>query len=76
MHERIFVADRAAPDVPSVPASPRGRLRAAWDWGVEFYECLDRSRTFGLAAETAFWLFLSMIPLAAVGGLIAARLSE
>lgn len=36
---------------------------------------MDRGRTFGLAAETAFWLFLSMVPLAAMAGLIAARLS-
>src|SRR6476469_93827 len=34
---------------------------------------LDRVRTFGLAAEMAFWLFLSLIPLAAVAGLVAAR---
>jgi len=38
--------------------------------------CMDRTRTFGLAAQTAFWLFLSLIPLAAVAGLAAARLSR
>lgn len=32
-----------------------------------------RSRTFGIAAEMAFWLFLSLIPLAAVAGLVVAR---
>ncbi len=34
-----------------------------------------RARTFGLAAEMSFWLFLSLVPLAAVAGLIAARLA-
>lgn len=36
---------------------------------------LDETRVFGVAAETAFWTFLSLIPLAAVTGLIAARFS-
>jgi membrane protein len=36
---------------------------------------LMRARTFGLAAEMAFWLFLSLLPLAAVAGLVAARLA-
>ncbi len=36
---------------------------------------LGRVRTFGLAAEMAFWVFLSLIPLAAVAGLVAARLA-
>ncbi|HVU00718.1 MAG TPA: YhjD/YihY/BrkB family envelope integrity protein [Polyangiaceae bacterium] len=34
-----------------------------------------RHRTLGLAAETAFWLFLSLVPLAAVAGLVAARVT-
>jgi membrane protein len=34
---------------------------------------IDRARTFGLAAEMSFWLFLSLVPLAAVAGLVAAR---
>lgn len=34
-----------------------------------------QDRIFGLAAQTAFWLFLALIPLAAVAGLLAARLS-
>ena len=37
---------------------------------------MDRTRTFGLASQTAFWLFLSLIPLAAVAGLAAARISS
>lgn len=44
-------------------------------WLRALYEQMDRQRTFGLAAETAFWLFLSLIPLVAVGGLLAAKLS-
>jgi membrane protein len=42
---------------------------------LDLYRCLDKGRTFGLAAETAFWLFLALLPLAAVAGLVAARLS-
>jgi len=45
-------------------------------------ECLKRiaarvtkARTLGLAAEMAFWMFLSLVPLAAVVGLLAARLA-
>jgi membrane protein len=37
-------------------------------------EVLD-SRTTGMAAEMAFWLFLSLIPLAAVAGLVAAKIA-
>src|SRR5262249_46390065 len=33
------------------------------------------SRTAGMAAEMAFWLFLSLIPLAAVAGLVAAKVA-
>jgi membrane protein len=36
---------------------------------------MQRARTFGLAAETAFWVFLALVPLAAVAGLVAARLT-
>jgi membrane protein len=32
-----------------------------------------KTRTLGLAAESAFWLFLGLVPLAAVAGLVAAR---
>ena len=39
------------------------------------FEHLERVRTFGLAAEMAFWVFLSLIPLAAVAGLVAAKLA-
>jgi membrane protein len=36
---------------------------------------MDAARSFGLAAEMAFWLFLSLIPLAAVAGLVASRIA-
>lgn len=51
------------------------RFHGAVDWLTELWKCIDRTRTLGLAAETAFWLFLSLVPLAAVAGLVAARLS-
>ena len=51
------------------------RAREAFTAVKGFVVELDRSRAMSLAAETAFWLFLSLIPLAAVAGLIAARLS-
>jgi membrane protein len=34
---------------------------------------LDKSRTSGLAAESAFWLFLSLVPIVAVGALLTSR---
>lgn len=36
---------------------------------------LDANRTLGLGAEMAFWLFLSLLPLAAVVGVVAAKLA-
>lgn len=45
------------------------------EWVREVYSFMQSSRTFGLAAETAFWLSLAVIPLAAVAGLVAARLT-
>jgi membrane protein len=36
---------------------------------------LDENRAFGLGAEMAFWLFLSLLPLAAVAGVAAAKLA-
>ena len=53
----------------------KSRLLRAGRWAKDFLVCMDRTRTFGLAAETAFWLFLSLLPMAAVMGLVAARLS-
>jgi membrane protein len=36
---------------------------------------IARARTLGLAAEMSFWLFLAIVPLAAVAGYVAARLA-
>jgi membrane protein len=36
---------------------------------------LRRARSLGLAAELAFWLFLSLVPFAAVAGLVTARVA-
>jgi membrane protein len=56
-------------------AELRSRLGVARRWLLELYRSVERTRTTGLAAETSFWLFLSLLPLLAVAGLIAARLS-
>jgi len=50
-------------------------VRSAFEWLRGLYEDLDRTRTFGRSAETAFWLFLSLVPLLAAAGLVAARIS-
>jgi membrane protein len=42
-------------------------------WLRTFSREIIDSRTLGMAAEMAFWLFLSLIPLAAVAGLVAAK---
>jgi membrane protein len=56
------------------------RLREAFDhareWVLRMMHGVAQARTFGLAAEMSFWLFLSLVPLAAVGGLIAARFAS
>jgi membrane protein len=44
-------------------------------WLDPILRAVTRKRTLGLAAEMSFWLFLSLVPLAAVAGLIAARLA-
>jgi|CZKU01.1.fsa_nt_gi membrane protein len=47
-----------------------GRAR---EWLDPMWAGIARARTLGLAAEMSFWLFLSLVPLAAVAGLVAAR---
>jgi membrane protein len=49
--------------------APRSALR----WIKIVFANLGRSRTVGLAGEMAFWLFLSLIPIAAVAGLALAK---
>ena len=39
------------------------------------WEGIGRARTLGLAAEMSFWLFLSLVPLAGVAGLMAAKIA-
>lgn len=62
---------------PARPRAPglRERLRRAGAWPGLVLTNLDRSRTFGLAAEMSFWLFLSLLPLAAVLGMAVAKLA-
>jgi membrane protein len=52
-----------------------GHLDGWFVWLKEFIQDLEESRTTGRAAEMAFWLFLSLIPLAAVAGLVAAKVA-
>ena len=40
-----------------------------------FLRDLSETRTTGMAAEMAFWVFLSLLPLAAVAGLVLARVA-
>jgi membrane protein len=47
----------------------------AREWLDPILRGVTRARTLGLAAEMSFWLFLSLVPLAAVAGLVAARLA-
>jgi membrane protein len=74
------------PDAPRPSAAARARTLAARAlhriahlrpvrWPSVLYRFIDRSRTFGLAAEMAFWFFLGLIPLAAVVGMIAVKLT-
>jgi membrane protein len=49
--------------------------RVIVDWVKRIWCGMSESRTLGLAAEMAFWLFFSLLPLAAVGGLVLARLA-
>jgi membrane protein len=51
------------------------RSEGALAWLKDFIRELERSRTTGMAAEMAFWLFLSLVPLAAVAGLVIAKVA-
>jgi len=53
----------------------RMTLRRAWVWIKAFVREITAVRTTGMAAEMAFWLFLSLIPLAAVAALVAAKIA-
>ena len=45
------------------------------DWAKLVWCGMNESRSLGLAAQMAFWLFFSLLPLAAVGGLVLARIA-
>jgi membrane protein len=53
----------------------RGVIARVRAWVDPILRGVVRARTLGLAAEMSFWLFLSLVPLAAVAGLVAARLA-
>jgi membrane protein len=69
MAEDSHVAEGA---VIRVVGGAVGRVR---QWLDPIVRGLARARTFGLAAEMSYWVFLSLVPLAAVAGLVAARLA-
>jgi len=48
-------------------------LAVARAFGRAAWASMDESRIFGVAAEMAFWLFLALVPLAAVAGLFVAH---
>jgi membrane protein len=53
----------------------RRAARLAHEWIDPMIRGVSRARTLGLAAEMSFWLFLSLVPLAAVAGLVGARIA-
>jgi membrane protein len=63
---------RAAPRVNPVEA---GFVASPVAWIKCLLTRLDANRALGLGAEMAFWLFLSLLPLAAVVGVVAAKLA-
>src|SRR5207237_207349 len=56
-------------------ASYRTPASRAFRFTKSFIREIIESRTSGMAAEMAFWLFLSLIPLAAVAGLVIAKIA-
>src|SRR5512132_1694973 len=52
-----------------------GFLASPLAWVKCLLKRLDANRALGLGAEMAFWLFLSLLPLAAVAGVVAAKLA-
>ena len=64
-----------SPGRSRAPGNLERRVEGGLGWVKEFVSEIERSRATGRAAEMAFWLFLSLIPLAAVAGLIIARIA-
>ncbi len=69
------MADEPSPLQPPAPASPRSRVRSVLSGPWRLVVNLDRARTLGLATEMAFWLFLALLPIAAVLGMVVAKLA-
>ncbi len=63
---------RSKPGLSPVEA---GFLASPLAWVKCLLTRLDANRSLGLGAEMAFWLFLSLLPLAAVAGVVAAKLA-
>jgi len=59
---------------PARPEQHRG-LRLVVGGATILWRGVNETRAFGLAAQMAFWLFLALLPLAAVGGLVLARIA-
>jgi membrane protein len=69
---RAIAAPSAADDSRFCwPTNRKELVASARAWWTE----VDRTNTLGLASQVAFWLFLSLLPLAAVVGLLVARLA-
>lgn len=58
------------------PARYAAKLRKISQPLVEVFAGISQRRTLGLAAEMAFWMFLSLVPLLAVAGFVAARMAS
>jgi membrane protein len=54
---------------------PTPTFRSILSGAKAFWAATQRARVFGMAAEMAFWLFLSIVPLAIVAGLVFARIA-
>lgn len=60
---------------PGISPVEAGFLASPLAWVKCLLSRLDANRALGLGAEMAFWLFLSLLPLAAVAGVVAAKLA-
>ncbi len=77
LHARRARAARLARAQSGSPADVKEELgHGPVGWIRSVASRLDRSRSLGISAEMAFWLFLSLLPLAAVAGLITAKLAS
>lgn len=70
-----YAARTPTPAFPTASPAEAGFLANPLAWIKCLLGRLDANRAFGLGAEMAFWLFLSSLPLAAVAGVVAAKLA-